>query len=168
IANLKADLVVFYRPLNSQEMFAIERMAIAQQLILRAARLDAGLFTSAMNDVINSDNNPIVTMDPDMIGADIEITRQQNRNFCLAEGFRRIAKESDLMNLALRYRIQAERDYRRALEEFERLERRRPKLPNQPDVLTDPDGKPEILAPHELSPWIPKPHVNNDAPAPQE
>src|SRR5581483_1060068 len=157
IANLKADLVVFYRPLNSQEMFAIERMAIAQQLILRAARLDAGLFTSAMNDVINSDNNPIVTMDPDMIGADIEITRQQNRNFCLAEGFRRIAKESDLMNLALRYRIQAERDYRRALEEFQRLERRRPKLPNQPDLLTDPDGKDDIAHAWELSPWIPKP-----------
>jgi len=157
IANLKADLVDFYKPINSQEMFALERMAIAQQLILRAARLDAGLFTSAMNDVINIDNNPVVTMDPDMIGADIDITRHQNRNFCLAEGFRRIARESDLMNLALRYRIQAERDYRRALEEFERLERRRPKLPNEPDVLTDPDGKPEILAPHELSPWIEKP-----------
>src|SRR5579883_3204802 len=157
IANLKADLVDFYKPINSQEMFALERMAIAQQLILRAARLDAGLFTSAMNDVINIDNNPVVTMDPDMIGADIDITRHQNRNFCLAEGFRRIARESDLMNLALRYRIQAERDYRRALEEFERLERRRPKLPNEPDVLTHPDGKPEILAPHELSPWIEKP-----------
>ena len=163
IANLKSDLVACYKPVNSQETFAIERMAIAQQLILRAARLDAGLFTSAINDVLNLDNNPIVTMDPDMIG-DIEITRQQNRNFCLAEGFRRIAKESDLMNLALRYRIQAERDYRRALEEFLRLERLRPKLPNEPGLLTDPDGKDDIVAPHELNPWIPKPPVNNGAP----
>src|SRR5579885_2046630 len=168
IANLKADLVGFYKPINSQEMFALERMAIAQQLMLRAARLDAGLFTSAMNDVINIDNNPVVTMDPDMIGADIDITRHQNRNFCLAEGFRRIARESDLMNLALRYRIQAERDYRRALEEFERLERRRPKLPNEPDVLTDPDGKPEILAPHELSPWIEKPSTQTPVQAAPE
>jgi hypothetical protein len=62
-ANLKADLVACYRPVNSQEMFAIERMAIAQQLMLRAARLDAGLFTAAMNEVINADNNPIATMD---------------------------------------------------------------------------------------------------------
>src|SRR5579883_1171521 len=166
IANLKADLVDFYKPINSQEMFALERMAIAQQLILRAARLDAGLFTSAMNDVINIDNNPVVTMDPDMIGADIDITRHQNRNFCLAEGFRRIARESDLMNLALRYRIQAERDYRRALEEFERLERRRPQLPNQPDLLDDPDGKEEILAPHELSPWIEKPSTKTPVQGP--
>ena len=157
IADLKADLVACYRPVNSQEMFALERMAIAQQFILRAARLDAGLFTSAMNEVLNIDNNPIVTMEPDMIGGDIEITRQQNRNFCMAEGFRRIAKESDLMNLALRYRIQAERDYRRALEEFQRLERLRPKLPNEPDLLTNRDPEGDIAAAWELSPWIPKP-----------
>ena len=168
IANLKADLVACYRPVNSQEMFALERMAIAQQLILRAARLDAGLFTSAMNEVLNLDHNPIVTMDPDMIG-DIEVTRQQNRNFCIAEGFRRIAKESDLMNLALRYRIQAERDYRRALEEFQRLERLRPKLPNEPNLLTDPDGKGDIVPAWELNPWLPKASpkgepVRNDAP----
>ena len=35
------------------------------------------------------------------------------------------------MTLALRYRVEAERDYRRALEEFQRLERLRPKLPNE-------------------------------------
>ena len=171
IANLKADLVACYRPVNSQEMFALERMAIAQQLILRAARLDAGLFTSAMNEVLNLDHNPIVTMDPDMIG-DIEVTRQQNRNFCIAEGFRRIAKESDLMNLALRYRIQAERDYRRALEEFQRLERLRPKLPNEPNLSTDPDDKGDIVPAWELNPWIPKTPpepepVSNSAPVKQ-
>ena len=161
IGNLKADLVACYRPVNSQEMFALERMAIAQQFILRAARLDAGLFTAALNDAIDTDNNPIAGMVPDMIGGDIEITRQQNRNFYLAEGFRRIAKESDLMNLALRYRIQAERDYRRALEEFLRLERLRPKLPNQTDLLNDPDGKEEIAQPWQLNPWIPKPPAQN-------
>jgi hypothetical protein len=104
-------------------------------------------------------------MVPDMIGGDIEITRQQNRNFYLAEGFRRIAKESDLMNLALRYRIQAERDYRRALEEFLRLERLRPKLPNQTDLLNDPDGKEEIAQPWQLNPWIPKPPAQQTMPA---
>jgi hypothetical protein len=136
-------------------MFALERMAISQQLILRAARLDAGLFTSAMNEVLNLDNNPIVTLEPDIIGCDIEITRQQNRNFCTAEGFRRLAKESNLMNLALRYRIQAERDYRRALEEFQRLERLRSKLPNEPNLLTDPDAENDIAPVSELNPWIP-------------
>ena len=155
IANLKADLVACYRPVNSQELFALERMAIAQQLILRAARLDAGLFTSAMNDVLDRSNDPIIPMDVDMVGdGDIEITRAQNRNYCIAEGFRRIAKESNLMNLVLRYRIQSERDYRRALEEFQRLERLRPKLPNEPDLLTDTDAPDDVAPLKEINRFI--------------
>jgi hypothetical protein len=79
-------------------MFALERMAIAQHIMMRAARLDAGPFTSAMNDVLDRSNDPIIPMDVDMVGdGDIEITRAQNRNYCIAEGFRRIAKESNLM-----------------------------------------------------------------------
>src|SRR5580700_11446303 len=39
IAKLKADLVSVYRPVNAQEVFALERMALGQQAILRAARL---------------------------------------------------------------------------------------------------------------------------------
>ena len=160
-ASLKADLVACYRPVNSQEMFALERMAIAQQLMLRAARLDAGLFTSAMNDVLDRSNEPIIPMDIDMVGdGDIEITRQQNRNYCIAEGFRRIAKESNLMTLALRYRVQAERDYRRALEEFQRLERLRPKLPNEPNLLTDPDPKDDVAPLKEINRWIRDEPVN--------
>ena len=37
IANLKDDLVAAYQPVNSQERFALERMAIAQQTLIRAA-----------------------------------------------------------------------------------------------------------------------------------
>src|SRR3981081_4386139 len=44
VARLKADLVACYRPVNSQELFALERMAIAQQTMLRAARLEIGLW----------------------------------------------------------------------------------------------------------------------------
>ena len=32
VANLKADLVSFYRPVNSQELFALESIALAQQI----------------------------------------------------------------------------------------------------------------------------------------
>src|SRR5579885_1691569 len=58
----------------------------------------------------------------DMVGdGDIEITRARNRNYCIGEGFRRIAKESNATGLLLRYRAQAEREYRRAVEDFDRL-----------------------------------------------
>ena len=45
VANLREDLVTLYQPANSQELFAVERIALAQQAILRAARLEAGFFS---------------------------------------------------------------------------------------------------------------------------
>ena len=50
VAHLRADLIACYQPVNSQELFALERMAIAQQAMLRAARLESGLFTSCMDE----------------------------------------------------------------------------------------------------------------------
>src|ERR1039458_8017720 len=41
VAHLKDDLLAVYQPVNSQELFALERIALAQQALLRAARLEA-------------------------------------------------------------------------------------------------------------------------------
>src|SRR5437899_6770682 len=53
IARLTADLAAVYQPVNSQELFALERMALAQQDILRAARLEAGLFTACLDQALD-------------------------------------------------------------------------------------------------------------------
>src|SRR5215472_12519925 len=71
IARLRADLIACYQPVNSQELFALERMAIAQQTLLRAARLEAGLCTTTLDYALDSHCNPIVTMSPELVG-DIE------------------------------------------------------------------------------------------------
>ena len=63
---------------------------------------------------------PFFPMTQELTG-DIEITRAQNRNYALAEGFHRMAKTALSWSLFLRYQAQAERHYRRAIEEFERL-----------------------------------------------
>jgi hypothetical protein len=90
LANLRADLIAAYQPANSQELFAIERIILAQQSLPRAARLEAGLFTTCLNESLDSSGRPVVLMSPDLVGdGDIEITRAQ-----------------------------AERHYRRAIEEF--------------------------------------------------
>ncbi len=158
VEKLKADAVACYKPVNSQELVAVERIAMAQQQIFRGGRLDAGMFTSAMNDVLDRTNNPIIPMDPDMVGdGDIEITRQQNRNYCIAEGFRRIAKESNCIGLMLRYRAQAEREYRRAIEDFDRLKALRHEMPNEPNVGLD-EPEPEDIVPIEELNWEP-PHI---------
>src|SRR5512140_2140714 len=46
VARLRADAVAAYKPANSQEMFAVERIALAQQNLLRAERIHSGLIAT--------------------------------------------------------------------------------------------------------------------------
>ncbi len=132
VDHLTADLVAVYQPANSQELLALQRMAIAQQSILRAARLESGLFTTCLNETLDSNDHPSLPMNAQLEGdGDIEITRAQNRNYLLGEGFLRLARQSNGWTLFLRYQAQAERQYRRALEDFERIKALRPNLPTQ-------------------------------------
>jgi len=162
VARLKADLVAVYRPVNSQELFAIERMALAQQAILRAARLEAGLFTTGFNEFFDPAGGVSLLMNAEYVGdGDIEIARSQNRNFAFAEGFQRMVHRSDAWTLFLRYQAQAERNYRRALEEFERLKALRHQLPrqipNEPISDPQPEEKEDLCPIHELNPFLPAP-----------
>jgi hypothetical protein len=142
IANLKSDLVSVYQPVNSQELFALERIAIAQQTILRAARLESGLFATCFNDGLDSLGQLIPV--PQDLAQGIEVTRAQNRNYLVADGFHRMTRSSpSTWTLFLRYQAQAERNYRRAIEEFERLKALRPVLPNEPISTPDPEPAPE-------------------------
>ena len=152
VEHLRADLIAVYQPVNSQELFAIERIALTQQAILRAARLETGLFTSCLNDVLDGCGNPMFPTSPELDGiGDIEITRVQNRNWVLGEGFRRCVDQSNTWTLFIRYQTQAERQYRRAIEEFERLKALRPELPNEPILDAQPEVE-EPLAPQPNEP----------------
>jgi len=132
IARLKQDAVAVYQPVNSQEMFAIEQIALAQQTMFRAARLESGYFTNCLDTSINDNDVPICTMHPVLVGnGDIQITRAQNRNYALADGFHRMNKQANSFPLLLRYKAQAERHYRRAVEDFNRLKALRHELPNE-------------------------------------
>jgi hypothetical protein len=51
LARLRDDLIAFHKPVNALERFAVERIAFAQQSMLRAARLEASLFASAGDDL---------------------------------------------------------------------------------------------------------------------
>ena len=143
LAHLKDDLVAFYQPANSQELFALERMALAQQTLLRAARLEVGLFTCCLDRVYDPCGDPIRLMTPELLGhGDLEVTRAQNRNFALAQGFHRLTRESNSWALLLRYQAQAERLYRRALEDFQRLRAPAPPaIPNE--AISGPEPQPD-------------------------
>ncbi len=56
--------------------------------MFRAARLESGIFTSCRNETLDTNDHPFTPMSQELAGdGDIEITRAQNRNYCLAEGF---------------------------------------------------------------------------------
>jgi hypothetical protein len=128
LEELRANLVHCYRPVNSQELEAIDCMARAQLSMRRAAQLEASLFTSALSESLV---DPQIRMEPEL-QQNVQVTKEQNRGFFLAEGVRKLARESNSLSLMLRYQAHAERQYRRAVEEFERLKKLRPEMPNEP------------------------------------
>ena len=150
VARLKADLVAAYQPVNSQELFAVERIALAQQALLRSATLETGIFTSCLNDALNLDGSLAYPLSSDLT-CDIEVTRAQNRAYALAEGLQVKVRKSPSFNLFLRYQAQTERLYRRAIEEFERLRALRADLPNEPIVEPEPEEM-NPLPPPETNP----------------
>jgi hypothetical protein len=133
---LQADLVHVYQPVNTQELFAIERMALAQQQILRASRLEAGLFSQMISSQIDDYGDPFHFV----VTTRGEVTREQNLNVTFGQTFCSVNATSKAVPVMLRYQAQAERLYRRALEEFERLKKLRPDIPNDlpQDDLAEP------------------------------
>jgi hypothetical protein len=157
VAHLCADLIAIYQPANSQELFAIERIALAQQAMLRIARLESGLLTSCLNEALDTSGRLFISMSQDLVGhGDIEITKAQNRNYALADGFQRMTsnKRSNTWPLFLRYKVLTEREYRRAKEEFESLKALRHELPNEPISEAQPEP---IETPYDPLPTDPIP-----------
>ncbi|HEV2445559.1 MAG TPA: hypothetical protein VGS58_06540 [Candidatus Sulfopaludibacter sp.] len=151
VGRLKADFVALYRPVNSQEMIAIERIAVAQQALFRVSRLESGILTHCLNEAMAGDGHHFFPMTEAMVSTDIAVVQAQNRNYALAHGFARLASSSNSFMLFLRYQSQTERLYRRAIEEFERLKALREQLPNE-SIFTDQPEPPQPLTPRETNP----------------
>jgi hypothetical protein len=83
-------------------------MAIAHQAMLRAARLESGLFTSCRNASFGPEGAPDLPF-RQKLAEGIEITRDLNRNFSLADGFQLLARQGDSIPLFLHYQAEVER-----------------------------------------------------------
>ena len=110
---------------------------MAQISMLRAAQLEASLFTTGINDALADARVHL----ENELARELEPIPGQTRGYLLAEGFRLLCatKGNDPWRVFLRYQAQAERNYRRALEEFERLKALRNELPNEPIVEAQPE-----------------------------
>ena len=67
-----------------------------------------------------------------------------------------MAGKSNSWSLCLRYQAQAERHYRRAVEEFERLKALRGELPNEPIFEPQPEQSETTCILSETNPFHPK------------
>ena len=143
IDRLRHDLIDVYQPRNSQETFAIERLALAQHNLLRMARLEAGLGTAALNQALSlADDAPFIPLHEDLNAAPEEV-KEQNRAYCFAHGFDSMIRHSpNTWTLFLRYQAQAERLYRRAVDDLDRLIKLRPHLP---EPLSEDDSPNEAI-----------------------
>jgi len=167
VARLREDAIAVYQPVNSQELFAIERIALAQQVLLRVERLHEGICTTFLNEALTGDGKPLMEIGDALVNGDHEITMAQNRNYLFAEGFHRINKYSpSSFTLFLRYQAQSERMYRRAVEEFERLKRLRHELPNEPILEAQPEANETTCPPGQTNPSKTAKTANPSNPSP--
>jgi len=169
VAHLKEDLVNLYHPVNSQELFALERVALAQQAILRAARLESGFLSNCLGESLDTNGQSRFPMNQKLT-ADIEICQAQNLNYLLGDGFYRLISQNNSFALLLRYQAQAERQYRRAIGEFDRLKALREELPNEANSAetetnetTCPPCETNPISPDDPGP-VPRPPVPGPQP----
>lgn len=157
LLDLRADAVAFYRPQNSQEMFAVERIVLAQAAMLRAARMEAGLSLAALNtgaaDPIGPENLAQRCMLTPLDYSNMRF--EALHNFALAGG---LIKHGDAQawKVFLRFQSQSERLYRRAVEEFNRLKAERPD-PAEQDFQNEPIFEPAAALDPLLSETPPAP-----------
>jgi hypothetical protein len=62
------------RPVNSRELFAIDRLALAQQALLRGGRAEAGMYPAFLHESLDPDGRPLRPLHGELI-EDIEIHR---------------------------------------------------------------------------------------------
>jgi hypothetical protein len=141
VAALVAGAIATYQPINSQERLAVERIAIAQHSMYRLAAIEAGLFTNCLNIAMLSPEDPKI-LERSQLCQNIPPAIDQNRAFWLAFGFDQVNRQSKIVPTFLRFQAQAERLYRRAVDDFHRLQRLRGQLPPENDAPNEPVVEP--------------------------
>jgi len=139
VANLKANLLALYQPVNSEELFGLERIALARHSVLRAYRIESGFITLGLEEALEIPGNPRILKNPELTNG-LTVTPAQNHNYWTAAGFCQLNRKSD-WQFFLRYQAQAERLYRRAIEDFDRIRALRGILPEQNIAQPEPEPK---------------------------
>ena len=142
IASLLAGAIATYQPINSQERDAVERIALAQHSMRRLSTLEAGFFTNCLDEAMAGPAEPSI-LNRSEIANGVDVTLEQGRAYWLAFGFNRYTRQSPIASTFLRFQAQAERLYRRAVEDFDRLFKLRGQLPPEKYEENEPKADPQ-------------------------
>ena len=140
IAALVAGAIATYQPINSQERDAVQRIALGQHVMRLMSMTEAGFFTNCLDKAMEGPSRPFILVSPE-ITKGIEIKLGQHRAYWLAFGFDLYTRQTKTAETFLRMQAQAERLYRRAVEDFHRLFKLRGQLP--PEKYEDNEPKPD-------------------------
>ena len=174
IATLVADAIATYQPINSQERYAVERIALAQHSMRRMSILEAGFFTNCLDQAMAGPAEPFI-LNRSELAKDIDIPLEQHRAYWLAFGFNCFTRQSNIAATFLRFQAQAERLHRRAVEDFHRLLKLRDVLPPEkyeepnepnPEPIAAPQPTENTAAPADASPQAQSPNEPNVEPSP--
>lgn len=168
IHHIKSELVAAYQPANSEELFAIERLALARHSLLRCYRIEAGLITSGL-DAALGDNGEIPTPYDETVG-ESKLNEPQNHSLWMTLGFRKLCR-TDVIKLFLRYQAQTDRLYRNALEALRRVLALRdkiaaPTLDPDPPASAQPEPPQPSQSPQSTQPAKPTPVPSKPAAPP--
>ena len=142
VANLQADAVATYQPATPEECLAVDRIALANLVMLRLSALEAGLFTLYLDDALTEPEQAFILTRQNLT-VDLEIHTHQHRAFWTAYGFRNVSAKSDVTRTFLRYQAQAERQHRRAVDYFKFLRSlHRAPQPTPTNPPNEPKNKP--------------------------
>ncbi len=171
VATLRADLIAVYQPVNSQELHAVERIALAQHSIkpqLSRSRSRPRHLAASKRASRTPAPNPRILKNPELTHG-ITVSRGQNHNgIWMAFGFHRMNRLNKDWPMLLRYQAQAERLFRRAIEEFERLRALRDVFPVRDliELEPQPDPEPETLQQSEPASLLADPTPDPEPVAP--
>jgi hypothetical protein len=130
--------------INSQERSAVECIALAKHSMLRMYTLEAGFFTTWLDQAMEA-SKPFILERPE-ISNGIGTALHQHRSYWIAFGFNRFTRRSNIAAAFLRFPARAERLHRRAVEDLHRLLKLRGQLPAEEYLKANEPNIEPILA----------------------
>jgi len=143
VASLVAEFSAVFQPVNALERLAIERIAHAHHSLMNSYQVESGLLAFGLKLAHDVANNTEAIGSPE----------PSDDSYWMAAGFHECTQNGDWQVL-LRLQAQAERLYRRAVEEFERLRALRGSFPEEQELVSEEPSNEEPAAKSPI-PFIP-------------